>query len=60
MGAQGPAPRQQPGGGGIDEDMYFTSVNPDRQKKPVKKPVNPRNKVQQKGFLSKFFNRDMP
>ncbi len=52
---------------GIDEGddaMFFTSVDPDRQKKPVKKPVvNPtatKDQQQQKGFLSKFFNRDAP
>lgn len=38
-----------------DEDMFFTSVDTDRQKKPMRKPINPRTK-QQKGFLSKFFN----
>jgi hypothetical protein len=45
-----------------DEDMYFTSVDTDRQKKPIRKPVNPRTQSQ-KGFLSKFFNgnnREMP
>jgi len=42
-----------------DETMYFTSVDTDRQKRPVKRPVNPRNKPQ-KGFLSKFFNKDVP
>lgn len=42
-----------------DETMYFTSVDTDRQKRPVRKPVNPRNKPQ-KGFLSKFFNKDVP
>lgn len=42
-----------------DETMYFTSVDTDRQKRPVRRPVNPRNKPQ-KGFLSKFFNKDVP
>jgi signal recognition particle receptor subunit beta len=50
----------QPVIGGTEEDeMFFTSVDPDRQKKPMKRPVNPRMQ-QQKGFLSKFFNKDMP
>jgi hypothetical protein len=48
-----------------DETMFFTSVDTDRQKRPIKKPVvNPRTAKdqpqQQKGFLSKFFNRDTP
>ena len=46
------APAQSEDG---DEDMFFTSVDTDRQKKPMRKPINPRTK-QQKGFLSKFFN----
>lgn len=55
-----PQPQQQPMiGGSDDEEMYFTSVDKDRQKKPVRRPVNPRTQ-QQKGFLSKFFNKDMP
>lgn len=41
------------------DDMYFTSIDTDRQKKPVRRPVNPRTQ-QQKGFLSKFFNKDAP
>lgn len=48
-------------GDGEDEAMFFTSVDTDRHKKPVKRPVNPRTQQQQqqKGFLSKFFNKDM-
>lgn len=42
-----------------DEAMYFTSVDTDRHKKPIKRPINPRTQ-QQKGFLSKFFNKDLP
>lgn len=42
-----------------DDTMYFTSVDTDHQKRPVRRPVNPRNKPQ-KGFLSKFFNKDNP
>lgn len=41
------------------DDMYFTSVDTDHQKRPARRPVNPRNKPQ-KGFLSKFFNKDIP
>lgn len=62
---QPPTQRQTAVGGEGDDAMFFTSVDPDRQKRPVKKPiVNPRNvkdqSQQQKGFLSKFFNRDTP
>lgn len=46
-------------GNSDDEEMFFTSVDTDRQKRHVKRPVNPRTQ-QQKGFLSKFFNKDMP
>jgi signal recognition particle receptor subunit beta len=54
-----PRPQVQPSMGGNDEEeMFFTSVDTDRQKKPVRRPVNPRTQ-QQKGFLSKFFNKDM-
>ncbi len=45
-------------GNNEEEEMFFTSVDTDRQKKPIKRPVNPRTQ-QQKGFLSKFFNKDM-
>jgi signal recognition particle receptor subunit beta len=45
---------------GDDDSMYFTSVDTDRQKRPVRKPVNPKNKQQQKGFLSKLFNKEEP
>ncbi len=59
-GTPQPQQQQQPMiGGNDDEEMYFTSVDTDRQKKPVRRPVNPRTQ-QQKGFLSKFFNKDMP
>ena len=43
-----------------DDTMYFTSVDTDRQKRPIRRPVNPRTKQQQKGFLSKFFNKENP
>ena len=57
---QGPTQRQPAISDELsDETMYFTSVDTDRQKRPVKRPVNPRNKPQ-KGFLSKFFNKDVP
>jgi signal recognition particle receptor subunit beta len=62
-----PPTQRQPAVGADDGDdaMFFTSVDPDRQKRPLKKPVvNPRTAKdqpqQQKGFLSKFFNRDTP
>ena len=45
-------------GSNEEEQMFFTSVDTDRHKKPMKRPVNPRTQ-QQKGFLSKFFNKDM-
>lgn len=65
---QSQPPTQRQPAIGVDEGeetMFFTSVDPDRQKRPVKKPVvNPRTikdqPQQQKGFLSKFFNRDTP
>lgn len=41
------------------DDMYFTSIDTDRQKKPIRRPVNPRTQ-QPKGFLSKLFNKDAP
>ncbi|MDO5577430.1 MAG: hypothetical protein Q4F84_10145, partial [Fibrobacter sp.] len=41
------------------DDMYFTSVDTNHQKKPLRRPVNPRTQ-QQKGFLSKLFNKDTP
>ncbi|MFP4163047.1 MAG: hypothetical protein ACLFVE_03615 [Chitinispirillaceae bacterium] len=43
-----------------DDAMYFTSVDRERHKKPVKRPVNPKTKGQQhqKGFLKKLFNKD--
>ncbi len=47
---------QQQGG---EQPLYFTSVNTDRQRKKVKRPVNPKTKPQG-GFLSKLFNKDKP
>jgi signal recognition particle receptor subunit beta len=52
-----------------DDDMYFTSIDTDKQRRPIRKPLNPRTQQQQqqqqqqKGFFSKFFNgnnREMP
>lgn len=40
-----------------DQPLYFTSINPDRQKKKAKRPVNPKNRSQG-GFLSKLFSKD--
>ncbi|MBN1306768.1 MAG: hypothetical protein JXA18_02545 [Chitinispirillaceae bacterium] len=57
-GAQQQQPVQPIIGSNGEEEMFFTSVDTDRQKKPAKRPVNPRTQ-QQKGFLSKFFNKDM-
>ena len=42
-----------------DQPLYFTSVNTDRQRKKMKRPVNPKTKPQG-GFLSKFFNKENP
>jgi len=58
-------PLQQNTLGADEDDMFFTSVDRDRQKKPVKRPMNPRGPIQppqqqDKGFLSKFFKKDMP
>jgi len=47
---------QQAGGDAFDDTMYFTSVNTERPRKKVKRPVNPKNS-QNKGFLGKLFNR---
>ena len=42
-----------------DDEVFFTSVDMNRQKKPVKRPVNPiKMKEQQKGFIQKLFNKD--
>jgi signal recognition particle receptor subunit beta len=65
---QMPRQQQAPMGEG-DDAMFFTSVDPNQKKQLNKKPVvNPKLKQQQqqqqqqpqKGFLSKFFNRDAP
>jgi small GTP-binding protein len=42
-----------------DQPLYFTSVNTDRQRKKIKRPVNPKTRPQG-NFLSKFFNKDKP
>jgi mutual gliding-motility protein MglA len=42
-----------------DQPLYFTSVNTDRQRKKMKRPVNPKTKPQG-GLFSKFFNKDNP
>jgi signal recognition particle receptor subunit beta len=42
-----------------DQQLYFTSVNTDRQRKKIKRPVNPKTKPSNT-FLSKFFNKDKP
>jgi small GTP-binding protein len=40
-----------------EQPLYFTSVNTDRQRKKIKRPVNPKTR-QQGNFLSKFFSKD--
>jgi len=36
--------------------MYFTSVNTDRPRKKVRRPVNPKN-ARGKGFFGKLFGK---
>jgi len=45
----------------VDEEqpLYFTSVNTDRQRKKIKRPINPKTKPQS-GFFGKMFNKDKP
>jgi hypothetical protein len=45
--------------GADEQPLYFTSVNTDRQKKPKKPPVNPKNRSQG-SFFSKLFSKDKP
>jgi len=45
--------------GDEDQPLYFTSVNTDRQRKKIKRPVNPKTKAQG-GFFGKMFNKDKP
>ncbi len=42
-----------------EQPLYFTSVNTDRQRKKIKRPVNPKTKPQS-GFFGKIFNKDKP
>jgi len=42
-----------------DQPLYFTSVNTDRQRKKIKRPINPKTRPQG-NFISKFFNKDKP
>jgi signal recognition particle receptor subunit beta len=42
-----------------EQPLYFTSVNTDRQRKKVKRPVNPKTRAQG-GFFGKLFNKDKP
>jgi signal recognition particle receptor subunit beta len=51
--ASAPAP------GDEDQPLYFTSVNTDRQRRKIKRPVNPKTKAQG-GFFGKLFNKDKP
>jgi signal recognition particle receptor subunit beta len=42
-----------------NDEVFFTSVDMNKQKKPIKRPVNPAiMKEQQKGFIKKLFNKD--
>ena len=42
----------------VSEDtLYFTSVNTDRPRRKIKKPVNPKSKNQQ-GFFGRLFNKN--
>ena len=52
---QGPAAAED--ASAEEQPLYFTSVNTDRQRKKIKRPVNPKTR-QQGNFLSKFFNKD--
>jgi signal recognition particle receptor subunit beta len=45
--------------GDEDQPLYFTSVNTDRQRKKIKRPINPKTRPQG-GFLGKLFNKDKP
>jgi hypothetical protein len=42
-----------------EQPLYFTSVNTDRQRRKIKRPVNPKTKAQG-GFFGKLFNKDKP
>jgi len=57
---QAPTQRQTAVPSDDDDSMYFTSVDTERQKRANRKPINPKDKQQQKGLFSKFFNKDMP
>jgi len=41
-----------------DDEVFFTSVDMNKQKKPVNRPVNPTKMKDQKGFINKFFNKE--
>jgi mutual gliding-motility protein MglA len=56
---QAPNPANDQSSTSGDQPLYFTSVNPDRQRKKIKRPINPKTKPQG-GFLSKLFNKDKP
>jgi signal recognition particle receptor subunit beta len=53
MGMQNNRPQESPS----DNPMYFTSVNMDKSKKKLKKPINPKNKPKG-GLFGKMFGRD--
>jgi mutual gliding-motility protein MglA len=56
---QNPGPMGDQAAQSGNQPLYFTSVNTDRQRKKIKRPVNPKTRPQG-GFLSKFFNKDNP
>jgi hypothetical protein len=51
------ADADQPASQDDDQQMYFTSINTDRQHKKIKRPINPKTR-NQSGFLGKLFNKD--
>ena len=56
--AQGFTPDYMAGEQPNDDEVFFTSVDMDRQKKPIKRPVNPTKMNNQKGFINKLFNKE--
>jgi len=57
-GYQGAGQSEEMGPTG-DQPLYFTSINTDRQRKKIKRPVNPKTRPQG-NFISKLFNKDKP
>ncbi|MDG5814601.1 hypothetical protein QA601_05910, partial [Chitinispirillales bacterium ANBcel5] len=42
----------------MEDSFYFTTVDREKHRKPVKKPINPKNTKGHKGLLSKFFKEN--